>query len=220
MLLRSETKLKYSVDLTLVFDDGTQKYVELCPSPENEQYALIEFVRDGNRFRRAGKILMVYPALKKEDDPWYVTHDTYIQFDCGTAFESCRLRISTSDIRNIRLVDREYILNLISETEYEITDDMFDEPEEEIPDETDTNDDTTPDENTGEDTDLKDTADGDADTSKDTTPEETTPEEKEESSEDSEKTTEAGEEDTNAANPSEDKNEEVGEEDGDRSEED
>lgn len=149
MLLGLETKIFYNVSLTFTFDDNTTKTVAVS----SNQYILIEFVRGGCRFRKACKLVTIDPVIK---DVYTKDIGCTLVIDCAEQFESCRLRIDSEDVRNVKIVTKEYVEDLLKTPDYIITPDMFEEEA------------TIPDDNMELDPDFSvDSEDGDDDTGKD-----------------------------------------------------
>ena len=121
MLLRSETNTHFYAELSLFFDDSTQKTVSL-----NEgDFVIIKIRYDGDKLLGVAKIIQVMPILNTSTGHTFCV-DCKLVLDLARQFDSSRITISTSDVLDIKAITKEAAMDLYNAGEdLVITDEMF-----------------------------------------------------------------------------------------------
>lgn len=116
MLLENNTKVLFALNVLLSFDDSTTKNVVI----EEGDYILAKFMYNGNKLKRAARIVSIDPIIL---DTQPVSYAATLTLDCSTKFGAERLKVASKDILDIRLVDHDFMLSL--EPDFEISDSMI-----------------------------------------------------------------------------------------------
>lgn len=119
MLLENNTQVLFAVDIRLTFDNSTTKRTIV----EEGDYLLMKFMYNGNKLKRACRVVMINPVIL-ETQP--VSYAASLTVDCSTKFGAERLKVASKDILDIRLVDKDFMESL--EPDFIITDDMINQP--------------------------------------------------------------------------------------------
>lgn len=119
MLLENNTKVLFALDVILSFDDSTTKRTII----EEGDYILAKFMYNGNKLKRAARIVSIDPIILSTEP---VSYAATLMLDCSTKFGAERIKVASKDILDMRLVDHDFMLSL--EPDFEITDDMISQP--------------------------------------------------------------------------------------------
>lgn len=117
MLLQNNTQILFSLNIKLSFDTGVTK----VGTVEAGDYLLLKFNYDGNKYKKACKIVDIQPIVLSTQP---VSYSAILIVDCSGKFSAERLKVASKDILDFRIVTKEFIDSLAPD--YEITDDMFD----------------------------------------------------------------------------------------------
>lgn len=142
MLLQSTIDFITSVRMKMLFDNSKEKVVIL----EKDQYILIKFRHNGGKYRRLGKVKAIVPVIETmlahhcgQTDSLF--SGCKIVVDFGAVFGSCQLTINCNEILDLRVLTEDKVKELLAlGDDLVITDDMFDEDNDIIPDEPDSGD--------------------------------------------------------------------------------
>lgn len=116
MLLQNNSQLLFSVDIRLLFDDGSTKSGVFNVN----DYLLLKFNYNGNKLLKACKLLDIRPVVMNTQPESY---SSKLVIDCSDKFAAKRLIIPTKDILNFRIVNKDFIDSLAPD--YKVTEDMF-----------------------------------------------------------------------------------------------
>lgn len=116
MLIQNNINLDFKLHLLLSFDDGTTKSVYV----KEDDYLLLYFRYNGTKIMRACQVIKLLP-VQLETDP--VSWGCSMLIDCSTKFTANRLKVSSKDVLNVRVVNEDYIKALAPD--YIITEDMI-----------------------------------------------------------------------------------------------
>lgn len=119
MLLENNTQVLFALNVLLSFDDNTTKSVVI----EEGDYILMKFMYNGNKLKRAARIVSIDPIIL-DTEP--VSYAATIIIDSSTKFGAERLKVASKDILDIRLVDHDFMIAL--EPDFNITDEMIAAP--------------------------------------------------------------------------------------------
>ena len=118
LLVTSEHKLQWKLDIKFTFDDGIFKSVTL----DKDLYVLIKFRRNDNVYYRAGRIVDVVPIML---DTQPVSYTGGIIVDFSGQYNASRIQISACDILNIRICSRGQLESLAPT--YRVEEKMFED---------------------------------------------------------------------------------------------
>ena len=116
MLLQSTINFITKVQMSMLFDDSTEKVVVL----EKDQYILIKFKHNGGKYSRLGKIKNITPVVGLPDGgndcqgSWSPFTGCRITVDFGSTFGSCQLTINCNEILNIRIITEEKMKEFVA----------------------------------------------------------------------------------------------------------
>lgn len=119
MLLENNTQVLFAVDVKLTFDNNIKKEVVV----EEGDYLLMKFMYNGNKLKRACRVVAINPVIL---DTQPVSYTASLTVDCSTKFGAERLKVASKDILDIRMVDKDFMESL--EPDFNITDDMINQP--------------------------------------------------------------------------------------------
>lgn len=116
MVIQNHTELDFTLEVRLTFDDATTKVAKI----KEEDYLLLYFRYNGSKIMRACRVVKLIP-VELETDP--VSWGCSLLIDCATKFSSNRLKVSSKDILNIRVVSKDFIESLAPD--YLVTEEML-----------------------------------------------------------------------------------------------
>ena len=116
MVIQNYTELHFTLEVRLTFDDSTTKVAFV----NDGDYLLLYFRYNGSKIMRPCKVVKLLP-VELDTDP--VSWGCSLLIDCSTKFSSNRLKVSSKDILNIRVVDKDLINSLAPD--YIVTEPMF-----------------------------------------------------------------------------------------------
>ena len=98
MLLNNASKLNYSVDIDLTFDDDTRKTMTV----KEGDTINITFRYNGVKLTKQGEVLAIYPSKIMESQLYGVKKmSAVLEIDASTEFKSCTYKVDIDDILDI-----------------------------------------------------------------------------------------------------------------------
>lgn len=98
MLLNNASKLNYSVDIDLTFDDDTRKTLTVKEGDSIN----VTFRYNGVKLTKQGEILAIYPAKIMESQLYGTKKmSAIIEIDASTDYKSCTYKVCIDDILDI-----------------------------------------------------------------------------------------------------------------------
>lgn len=116
MLLQNTSQLLFSVEIRLLFDNGSTKNGIFNVN----DYLLLKFNYNGNKLLKACKLVDIRPVIMNTQPESYTSK---LIIDCSDKFSANRLIIPIKDILNFRIVNKDFIKSLAPD--YKVTEDMF-----------------------------------------------------------------------------------------------
>lgn len=116
MLIQNQLDMDFKMHLLLSFDDSTTKSIWV----KEQDYLLLYFRYNGSKVMRACQVVKLLP-VQLETDP--VSWGCSLLIDCSTKFAASRLKVSSKDILNARVVSEDFVKSLAPD--YTVTEDMI-----------------------------------------------------------------------------------------------